>query len=185
MNIIIAITGASGVIYGIRLMEAVRKAQLPVVMHLVMSDAARDNIRIETDHAVEDVLALADHVYDNRDLAARISSGSFLVDGMVVLPCSMKTLSAVANGYADTLIARACDVSLKENRTLILCPRETPLNAIHLENMLKLSRLGVRIIPPIPAFYNHPRSLEDVIDHHVMKVLDQLKIRHGLGRRWE
>lgn len=182
MNIVVGITGASGVIYGIKLIEELKKKD--VIVHLIMSKFAMTNIEIETNYLIEDVTKLADYIYDNWDLAANVSSGSYLVDGVVILPCSMKTLSSVANGYSENLIARVCDVALKERRKLIMCPRETPLNAIHLENMLKLARLGVDIIPPVPAFYNNPESLDDIILSHTMKIMDHLNISFNKGKRW-
>jgi 4-hydroxy-3-polyprenylbenzoate decarboxylase len=130
------------------------------------------------------VQSLADAVYDNSDLGAKTSSGSFLTQGMVVVPCSMKTLSAIAGGFCDSLISRTADVMLKEGRKLVLCPRETPLSAIHLENMLKLSRLGVSMVPPMPAFYNAPKTIDDLIDHQVMKILDQFGLAYEKGKRW-
>ena len=155
------------------------------IIHLVISEMALETLKAETDYSETYLTTLADYTYHNRDLGARIASGSFLNQGMVVLPCSMKTVSSVANGYSDTLISRACDVTLKEGRTLILCPRETPLNAIHLENLLKLARLGVRIIPPMPAFYNQPQTIDDLIEHHIMKIMDHLNLEHDCGRRWK
>src|SRR5665647_654394 len=151
-RIVVGITGATGAIYGIRLLEILK--QYPEVETLlVMSNWAEENIRIETDYQPTDVFKLADVVYGANEMSAPIASGSFQTEGMIVIPCSMKTLSAIANGYADNLIVRAADVMMKEGRPLILSSRETPLNAIHLENMLKLSRLGVKIIPPMPGFY--------------------------------
>ncbi|MFT8310177.1 MAG: UbiX family flavin prenyltransferase [Sporolactobacillus sp.] len=183
MNIIVGVTGASGTIFAVKLLEALHQAE-DVTTHLIMSDWAKNNLEIETDYAFNEVKKLADELYDNRNLGARTSSGSFLTDGMVIVPCSMKTLSAVANGYEDSLITRTAEVMLKENRRLILCPRESPLSAIHLENMLKLARLGVRIVPPMPAFYNHPKTLDDMVNHHVMKILDQLGIPNARSQRW-
>ena len=124
-------------------------------------------------------------VYDDRNLAAPISSGSFVTDGMIILPCSMKTLSSIANGYDDNLISRAAGVTLKEGRKLVLCPRETPLSAIHLENMLKLARLGVSIIPPMPAFYCHPKDIDDIIDYQITKILDQFGLSYSKTARWD
>jgi 4-hydroxy-3-polyprenylbenzoate decarboxylase len=158
-RIVVAISGASGAIYGIRLLEALR-ATGTVETHLVISDWAKKNIEYETDLKVDDINKLADFCYENKNLGAKISSGSFITSGMVIAPCSMKTLSAVANGYTENLIIRAADVALKEHRKLVLVPRETPLNAIHLENMLKLSRLGVTIAPPIRRFISSPSLLK-------------------------
>ena len=127
---------------------------------------------------------LANYVYDNKDLGAKISSGSFITDGMIILPCSMKTLSSIANGYDDNLISRTAGVMIKEGRKLVLSARETPLSPIHLENMLKLSRIGVRMVPPMPAFYNNPKTLGDIINHHIMKLLDQFNINYNKAKRW-
>ena len=151
MELVVGVSGASGTIYGVRLLEALKGLE-NVRTHVVFSEYAFVNLEIETPYKRSYIESLADVLYDNRNLAADISSGSFPVDGVVVLPCSMKTLAGVAAGFCDQLIARACDVALKEKRRLVLCPRETPLNAIHLENMLKLSRLGAVIMPPMPGF---------------------------------
>ena len=183
-KLIVGITGASGIIYGIRMLEVLRSVP-SIETHLVLSSQAAQNIQIETDYKFERVISLADKYYDNQDMTASIASGSFQTEGMVVLPCSMKTLSAISNGYADNLIARAADVTLKEGRKLVLCPRDTPFSAIHLENMLKLSRLGVAIVPPVPAFYNFPETIDDLILHHIMKILDLFKIHLNLVPRWK
>ncbi len=182
MDIVVGISGATGVLYAVRLLEALKKRG--VNTHLIVSDWGKKNLEIETPYHLDDIEKLAAFVYDCNDLGAAVSSGSFKTDGMVILPCSMKTLSAVANGYNDNLIARAADVTLKEGRKLVLCPRETPLSAIHLENMLKLARLGVVIAPPAPAFYNDPKSIEDIIKNHTMKVLDQFGISYDERKRW-
>lgn len=183
MRLVVGITGASGAVYGVRLLEVLREAK--VETHLVVSRWARETISRELGLAVEWVHDLASVTYAADDLGAAISSGSFLHDGMAVAPCSMKTLSAIANGYTDELIARAADVTLKEGRTLVLVPRETPFNAIHLENMLKLARLGVCILPPVPAFYNRPQTISQLVDHTVARVLDRLGVPHSLGTRWQ
>lgn len=184
MKIVVGITGATGTIYAIRLLE-VLKSMKNIDTYLVMSTWAKKNLEIETDYNLEYVENLATIVYDNDNLAASISSGSFKTDGMIVLPCSMKTLSSIANGYDDNLISRAANVNIKEDRKLVLCPRETPLSSIHLENMLKLSRIGVKMLPPMPAFYNKPEGLDDIINHAVMKILDQFNIEYDKGKRWE
>ena len=184
MEIVVGITGATGTIYAINLLR-ILKDSCKANIHLIMSDWAKENLRIETNYSLKDIESLASVVYDNKNLGSKTASGSFITDGMVILPCSMKTLSSIANGYDDNLISRTAGVMLKEGRKLILSPRETPLSSIHLENMLKLSRLGVRIVPPMPAFYNHPQSIEDVINHQVMKILDQLGIDYDLGKRWQ
>lgn len=183
MRVIVGISGASGAIYGIRVLEELKKAG--VETHLVISQWAKETIRQETDYAMEQVEALASAVYDPRDQGAAISSGSFRTSGMVVAPCSMKTLAAIAHGYADSLIPRAADVCLKEQRKLIIVPRETPLSPIHLENMLSLARIGVMIMPPVPAFYHRPQTLEEVVNQTVGRVLDQLGVEHRLSRRWK
>lgn len=182
MKIIVAVTGATGAIYGVRLLEYLSK--LAIETHLVLSDWAKETLKLETPFACDDLVKLAAKVYDNNDLAAAISSGSFKADGMVIVPCSMKTLAAVNHGFSDNLIQRAADVTIKEGRKLILVPRETPLSPIHLENMLKLSRLGVVIMPPMPAFYNKPTSIDDIVNHHTGRILDQLDITHNFINRW-
>jgi polyprenyl P-hydroxybenzoate/phenylacrylic acid decarboxylase-like protein len=182
-RLIVGISGATGVIYGVRLLEWLHKIN-DVEVHLVLSEWATKNLELETDYSIGNILKMADYTYDFHDLGATISSGSFLINGMIVLPCSMKSLSAIAHGYDANLLVRAADVMLKEQRKLVLCPRETPLNAIHLENMLKLSRLGAMIVPPFPAFYDKPTSIMDIVDHHVMKVLDQFDIHCMPEKRW-
>ncbi len=182
-RVVVGVTGATGVIYGVRFLEKLR-ALGGVETHLILSDWARKTLEIETEHSPQVVERLADVAHDCRNMGASVASGSFGVDAMVVLPCSMKTLSAIANGYADNLIARAADVCLKEKRLLVLSPRETPLNEIHLENMLKLNRMGVRIIPPMPGFYYKPMSIDDLIEHHCMKILDALDIKSDIPYRW-
>lgn len=184
MEIVVGVTGATGIIYAIHLLK-VLKAIDNLNTHLIMSDWAKENLKIETNYSLEEIERLAAKVYDNKNLGAETSSGSFITDGMIIVPCSMKTLSSIANGYDDNLISRTAGVMLKEGRRLILSPRETPLSPIQLENMLKLSRIGVRIVPPMPAFYNRPQNIEDLINHHVMKILDQLGIDYAKGKRWE
>jgi 4-hydroxy-3-polyprenylbenzoate decarboxylase len=182
VRLVVGLTGATGAILGIRLLHALRS--LPVETHLVLSQWARATIETETGYSVRAVHALADHVYGARDQAAAISSGSFRTDGMVVIPCSMKTLAAIRTGYGEGLIARAADVTLKERKPLVLVPREMPLSVIHLENMLALARMGVVIAPPMPAFYQRPATVEDIIDHTVARVLDQLGLDLPGARRW-
>ncbi len=182
-RIIVGITGASGVIYGIRLLEVLR--DLKVEAHLILTEAAQKNIQIETSLTVEDVKGLAHEVHDVKDLAAPVSSGSFVTSGMVVAPCSIKTLSAIANSYNDNLLVRAADVTLKERRRLVLLVRETPLHLGHLELMARATRMGAVIMPPVPAFYHSPKSLEDIVDHTVGKVLDLFGLDAKLFRRWE
>ena len=183
-DIVVAITGASGVIYGIRLLEALRE-QDGCRIHFIVSSWAEKTIGIETSYSMSDILRLADISYDYDDLTSAIASGSFRTDAMVIAPCSMKTIGAIANGFSDNLITRSADVMIKEKRKLILVPRETPLSIIHLENMLKLAHVGSVILPPVPGFYAHPKTIEDVIDHTVGKILDQLDLDHRLFRRWK
>jgi len=183
MEFIVGVTGATGIIYAIKLLEAL-KANTEINTHLVMSDWAKNNLEIETSYSWDDIRNLANVVYENNNLEAKTSSGSFITHGMVIVPCSMKTLSSIASGFCDNLISRTADVMLKEGRKLVLCPRETPLNVIHLENMLKLSRFGVQMVPPMPAFYNQPSTIDDLIHHQVMKILDQFGISYGKGKRW-
>jgi len=183
MKLIIGITGASGVIYGIRLLE-VLTVYKAVETHLVISEAGEQNIRYETSWKVEDVKSLADFCYDVRSLGATLSSGSFKTDGMIVAPCSVKTMSALANSYTDNLLVRAGDVTLKEARRLVLLVRETPLHLGHLRSMEQLSEMGAIIMPPVPAFYYGPRTVEDIIDHTIGKILDILSIEHDLFPRW-
>lgn len=182
-RIIVGIAGASGVIYGIDLLQALRKFGYET--HLVLSRWARENIVIETDYAVAEVEQLADHVHDDANLAAPISSGSFITRGMVIVPCTIKTLSAIAHSHNDTLMARAADVALKEQRSLILVVRETPLHKGHLRLMLTAADLGAIILPPMPAFYHRPTTVDDIVRHSTGKVLDSLQIRHDLFRRWQ
>lgn len=182
-KIIIGISGASGSIYGIDLLKKLKQVE-GIETHLVMSDWAKENIKLETDYQPEEVEKLADFVYDDHNLEASIASGSFRVDAMVVAPASMKTVAGISVGFDDDLIIRAAGVMLKEQRKLILVPRETPLSAIHLENLTKLAKLGVQIIPPIPSFYDHPQTIQDIIDHQSMKVVDALGIDNEIGRRW-
>ena len=182
MKLIIGITGSTGAIYGIRMLEALKK--LNVETHLIMSEWAEKCISMETEYTIDYVKSLATNTSDEKNMASSVSSGTHRVGGMIIVPCSMKTLSAIANGYDDTLIARAAGVTIKESRKLILMVRETPLSAIHLENMLKLSRLGVVILPPVTEFYTKPKSIDDIVNHGVGKCLDQFNIEHDLYRRW-
>lgn len=182
MRIVLAISGASGAIYGVRLLEVLKEAEIET--HLVISDWGKKTVTLETDYTVETIMGLAAKCYDIKNMGAAISSGSFKHSGMVIAPCSMKTLAGIAHGYDDNLITRAAGVTLKEQRKMIILPRETPLTAIHLENMLKLSRLGVVTMPPVPAFYNRPKSLDEIINHTVARVLDHLGIENRLIKRW-
>jgi len=182
LRLIIAITGASGVVYGQRLLTVLREKK--VETHLIISKAAEQLIKHELKTTKKRLEALASHVYDAEDLTAPIMSGSFKTDGMVIIPCTMKTLAGIAHGYSDNLILRAADVTLKERRRLILVPRETPLNAVHLRNMVELARLGAVIVPAMPAFYHKPQKIEDLVDFVVGKVLDILGVEHKLFKRW-
>ena len=182
MKLIVGITGATGVIYGVRLLERLREAG--VEAHLVISRWGARTLLHETPYSREQVEALAHVVYAPHDMGAAISSGSFVTDGMIIAPCSARTLAAIANGYGDSLTHRAADVVLKERRRLVLAVREAPLSEIHLENMLKLSRMGVVILPPVPAFYNNPRSLADIVEHTVARILDQFGIEVPGAKRW-
>ena len=182
MRLVVAITGASGVIYGRRLLEILREKK--VETHLIISKAAERVIQYELETTKKELEKLAGHVYDPDDFNAPIVSGSFKTDGMIVIPCSMKTLAGIAHGYSDNLILRAADVTLKEKRKLVLVPRETPLSAVHLKNMLDLASQGVLIVPAMPAYYHKPKRLEDLVDFVVGKVLDLLGIEHELFKRW-
>jgi 4-hydroxy-3-polyprenylbenzoate decarboxylase len=180
--LVVGMTGATGAIYGIRLLEVLRDTR--VQTHLVMSEWAEKTVIAETDRKPDEVRALADHVYDDRDLSAPLSTGSFLTAGMIIAPCSMKSLAAIANGISEGLIHRAADVTIKEGRKLLLLVRESPLSVIHLENMLKVARAGALVVPPVPAFYARPRTLDEMVDHTVGRVLDHFGIQHDLVRRW-
>jgi 4-hydroxy-3-polyprenylbenzoate decarboxylase len=177
-------SGSSAVIYGIRLLEKLAKRE-DVEVHLVISQAAKMTIGIETDYTADQVEALADEVHSCKNIGASIASGSFKTAGMVVVPCSMKTLSAIANSYADNLIVRAADVVLKERRRLVIVPRETPLHIGHCELMLKVSQMGAILCPPAPAFYTHPKTVDDIIDHSVARLLDLFDIEDADTQRWE
>ena len=183
MLLIIGITGASGVIYGIRLLE-VLSTNKEVETHLIISENGAEIIKHETNWELEKVRALADTCYDINDIGSRLSSGSFKRDGMVIAPCSMKTLSALANSYTDNLIARSADITLKERKKLVLLARETPLHLGHLRNMVKLTEMGAIIFPPVPAFYHKPQTIQNLIDYTVGRVLDIFDIEHNLLPRW-
>lgn len=181
-KLIVGISGATGAIYGITLLEILKT--LNIESHLVISSAALMTISTETDLKQKDVLALADYVYNNAEIGSRISSGSFRTDGMIIAPCSMKTLSSIANGYENNLISRAAAVIIKERQQLTLMVRESPLSSINLKNMLTLSKIGVNICPPVPAFYNQPESIQDLVNHSVVRVLDLYNIETSLIKRW-
>ncbi len=182
-RLIVGMTGATGVIFGVRLLEALKGSE--VETHLVMSKWATRTLIHETSYTAEQVRQLATFSYSINDQGAALSSGSFVTRGMVVVPSSTRTLAAIAQGVSDNLIHRAADVVLKERRKLVLVVREAPLSDIHLENMLKLSRMGAVIIPPVPAFYNHPKTIDDVVNHIVMRILDQFDLHLNLARRWD
>ncbi len=183
MRLVVGISGSSGSIYGIRLLEVLRGVS-DLETHLIISAAAKRTLLEETDYAIKDVEALATHVYDNRDIGAALASGSFRTGGMVIAPCSIKTASALANCYADTLICRAGDVTLKEGRPLVVLVRETPLHAGHLRQLLHLAELGAVILPPMPAFYNRPKTVEDIVNNTVGRILDRFGIPHALTTEW-
>ncbi len=182
MKLIIGITGSTGAIYGIRTLEILKK--LGVETHLIISEWGEKCISMETDFTIDYVKSLATKTSDEKNMAASVSSGTHKVDGMIVAPCSMKTLSSIANGYDGTLVSRAASVTIKESRKLVLMTRETPLSAIHLENMLKLARLGIVILPPVTEFYTKPQSIDDIVNHVVGKCLDQFNIEHDLYVPW-
>lgn len=183
MPLVVAITGASGAIYGVELLKALRDLGRPA--HLIVSQAGARTLELETGLALAEVQALAERSHAEDDLAAPVSSGSFATAGMVVLPCSIKTLSAVAHSFNHNLIARAADVCLKERRRLVLAVRETPLHQGHLEMMARVAGLGAVILPPLPAFYHHPATVLDIVRQSVGKVLDQFAIDHQLYARWQ
>ncbi len=183
-RLIVGISGASGVIYGIRMLEVLR-AMEDVETHLVMSRFARMNIEIETVHDLQYVEDLADHVHSFGNQAASISSGSFKTDGMVIAPCSMKTLSGIVHSAADSLLVRAADVVLKEQRRLVLMPREAPLHVGHCKLLYEAAQLGAVIAPPMPAFYNQPKTIDDLVNHSIGRVLDLFGLDAGILKRWE
>jgi len=183
-RLVIGMSGSSGVIYGIRMLEVLAKDP-DVETHLILSQAAKMNIGIETEWSVADVEALADEVHNNKNIGASIASGSYKTAGMIVVPCSMKTLSGIANSYAENLIIRAADVMLKERRQLVIVPRESPLHTGHCELMLKASQIGAVICPPSPAFYTSPKTVDDIINHSVARVLDLFDIESDRLQRWQ
>ncbi len=182
LPLVVAITGATGVVYGVEMLKALKQVGHPV--HLILSEAAVRNFGIETDYDVDQVKALADVVHNNKDIGAAVASGSFRTKGMVVAPCTVKSLSAIANSFCYNLIIRAADVTLKERRRLVLMVRETPLHKGHLDLMARAADLGAVILPPMPAFYHGPQTIMDLIHQSVGKALDQFEIEHNLFRRW-
>ncbi|MDR1049697.1 MAG: UbiX family flavin prenyltransferase [Deltaproteobacteria bacterium] len=183
MRLVVGITGGSGAVYALGLLQAL--GELGVRREVVVSRAGELVLAHECGTDLAELAGYADVLHDNADIAASVASGSHKTDGMVIVPCSMKTLAAVAHGYSESLLTRAADVTIKERRRLVVVPRETPLSPLHLENMLKLSRLGAVVLPPSPAFYQRPESLADVVKFVVGKILDQLGLEHALCRRWE
>ena len=183
-RIVIGIAGASGVIYGIRMLNLLNGKET-FETHLIISEAGMKNIEIETDYPVDEVLAMANYTYENKDLGAPLSSGSFLTEAMVVAPCTIKTLSGIAHSYTNNLLVRAADVTLKEKRKLVLVVRETPLHIGHLDLMTRAAQMGAHILPPVPSFYHHPKSIDDIINQTIGKIFDYLGIEHNLFQRWE
>ncbi|UJF20039.1 UbiX family flavin prenyltransferase [Vibrio sp. SS-MA-C1-2] len=183
MRIVVGITGATGAPLAYKILQQLN--ELNVETHIIISKWAKATIALETDYTVDDFKQLAATTYSYNDQAAAVSSGSFKADAMIIVPCSMKTLAAIRCGLADNLITRTADVMLKERRELILAVRETPLNSIHLENMLFLSNMGVRICPPMPAFYNNPKTIDDLLTHNAVRILDQLNLDHPDAKRWK
>lgn len=182
-RLIVGITGATGAIFGVRLLEALKAAE--VETHLVLSRWGQRTVEHETGLTFPELESRASVVHGSGNMAATISSGSFRTDGMVICPCSMRTVATIAHGNGENLVHRAADVILKERRRLVIVPRETPLSEIHLENLLKLARMGVGILPPMPAFYNKPATLDDMVDHIVARVLDQFDIDAEFAKRWD
>jgi 4-hydroxy-3-polyprenylbenzoate decarboxylase len=181
-RIVIGISGASGVIYGVKMLSLLKQKAFET--HLIMSEAGKRNIEIETRYKAEDVAAMANYAYDNSDVGAALASGSFLTDGMVVIPCTIKTLSGIANSYTNNLLVRAADVTLKEKRKLVLVVRETPLHKGHLRLMTMAADMGAHILPPVPSFYHQPKTIDDIINQTIGKVFDYFGIKHDLFRRW-
>lgn len=182
MRVIVGISGGSGAIYGVALLKVLK--EMNIETHLVVSRMGEQVTEHECGISLEELKDLATHWHDNSNLAAPIASGSFRADAMIVVPCSMKTVSAIANGYSENLLTRAADVIMKENKRMVIIPRETPLSVIHLENMLKLAKIGVRVLPASPGFYNHPETISDIVTSIVGRALDQLGIEHNLLKRW-
>jgi len=182
-KLIIGMTGSSGAIFGVRLLEVL--ADTSIETHLIVSKWAQRTLEHETSYTLDSLRELASETYSVGDMGAKVSSGSFHTDGMVIVPCSMRSVASIAHGLGDHLVHRAADVILKERRKLVVVPRELPLSTLHLENLLKLSKMEVTILPPMPAFYNHPKSLNDMVDHIVMRILDQFDVARELVSRWD
>ena len=183
MRLVVGISGASGAIYGIRTLEVLRESR--VETHLILTEAAHKTIRLETDYKIGDIEKLANETHRVGDITSKLASGSFHTDGMVIIPCSMKTLGGIASGYADNLLLRAAEVTMKERRPLVLVVRETPLTLIHLENMVTAARAGAVVLPAMPAFYHRPKTLDDLVNQVVGKVLDTLGVKHEIYKRWD
>ncbi|MFH0727408.1 MAG: UbiX family flavin prenyltransferase [Pseudomonadota bacterium] len=181
-RIVVGLSGASGIIYGVRILELLRDSDIET--HLIISNSGKVNIRIETDFTPEEVAAMANYTYDDNDMAAAVSSGSFLTEGMIVAPCTIKSLSGIANSYTTNLLVRAADVTLKEKRKLVLVVRETPLHKGHLRLMTMAADMGAHILPPVPSFYHKPKTIQDIIDQTIGKVFDYMGIQHALFARW-
>ncbi len=181
-RIVVGISGASGVTYGVRLLSVLKETDYET--HLIISEAGKLNIEIETEFKANEVADMADFVYDQKNVAAGPSSGSFLTEGMIVVPCTIKTLSGIANSYTENLLIRAADVSLKEKRKLVLVVRETPLHKGHLTLMSRAADMGAHILPPVPSFYHRPKSIQDIVDQTIGKIFDYMGIRHDLFQRW-
>ncbi len=181
-RIVVGISGASGVTYGVKLLKLLKETEYET--HLIISKSGELNIKIETEYNPDDVKAMADYVYDHKNMAASISSGSFLTEGMVVVPCTIKTLSGIANSYNENLLVRAADVSLKEKRKLVLVVRETPLHKGHLRLLTLAADMGAHILPPVPSFYHLPKTIDDIIDQTIGKIFDFMDIKHDLFKRW-
>ncbi len=181
-RIVVGISGASGVTYGVRMLELLKKTEFET--HLIISQAGKLNIEIETSYKPGEIEAMADFTYDHKDMAAALASGSFLTEGMVVIPCTIKSLSGIANGYNENLLVRAADVTLKEKRKLVLVVRETPLHLGHLRLMTMAAEMGAHLLPPVPSFYHQPKTIDDIIDQTIGKVFDYIGIEHDLFNRW-
>ena len=181
-RIVIGISGASGVIYGIKMLGLLQEKDFET--HLIISESGRQNIEIETSYKADDVAGMANYTYDNKDVGATLASGSYLTEGMVVVPCTIKTLSGIANSYTNNLLVRAADVTLKEKRRLVLVVRETPLHVGHLRLMTRAAQMGAHILPPVPSFYHQPKSIDDIIHQTIGKIFDYLAIEHNLYKRW-
>jgi len=182
-RIVVGISGASGVIYGVEILKLL--AEQDIETHLIISEAGKKNIEIETESSVSAIEKMAHYTYDNKDVGASLASGSFLTDGMIVVPCTVKTLSGIANSYTENLLVRAADVTLKEKRKLVLVVRETPLHKGHLRLMTMAADMGAHILPPVPSFYHKPKTIEDIIHQTIGKVFDYMGIQHDLFKRWE